>query len=355
MSQITDQRVSYLQKAFPLHDHFAEFKTPQKDLFIAIAHNKTNDVFNKVQKLPVNILDNQENSRRVTPLQACVIMNDILMVEILLDLGVDPCKQDSSAWTALHHAALKGNQAMLSLLKSYAKGKKSEAYRTPCGKNYLDMQRLLQRTRPDSNAAVFKYFDETHNRVLVGDAQKFFELTGAYFVNESMIRPDYLMECWEKPYQDDSQRSLYRRLTQHVESSFNTYKNNPPPLYMKKTLMGWGVFTERNIQAGELVLHYAGEAKGGPAQSAYCAGGIDGKDYRNLGPQVNDGIPSLVPIYAQVDGLPKTVVYVALGDIKAAALTLGLPERISFVVNKFYLNFLKKNLSLTDHFHTKDQ
>lgn len=319
MSQITDPRVSFLQKAYPWNDHFAEFKNPQTDLLVAITHNKTHDVLKKVQELPVHILDHQENARRVTPLHACVIMNDIHMLERLLDQGVDPCKQDSSGWTAFHHAALKGNEVMLTLLKSYAKSEDSEMYRTPCGKNYLDIQRLLERTRADSNALVFKYFDETDDRVLVGSAQKFFELTGAHFVSESLIRPDYLMECWEKPYQDDTQRSLYIRLTQHVENNFNAYKNNPPPLYMKKTSMGWGVFTERNVQAGELVLHYAGEAKSGPAQSAYCAGSIDGKEYRNLGPQVNDGIPSLVPIYAHVEGLPKTIVYVALEDIKAGS------------------------------------
>lgn len=315
MSQITDPRVSFLQKTFPLDDRFAEFKNPAKDLFVAIAHHKTNDVFKKIQELPVKILDAQENPRKVTPLQACVIMNDIHTLELLLDQGADPCKQDTSGWTAFHHAALKGNQAMLSILKSFAKDKNCEAYHTSCGKNYLDLEKLLQRSTADSEAPVFKYFDET--QVVVGNAQKFFELTGAHFVNESIIRTDYLIECWEKPYREDFSKSLFVHLTKHVEENYASYQKNPPPLYIKKTPVGWGVFTEKNIQPGALVLHYAGEAKSGPAQSAYCAGSIDGKDYSNLGPLVNDGVPSLVPIYANLEKMPYTIVYVALKEIKA--------------------------------------
>lgn len=313
-----DQRLAFLQKEFPLTPYLEDFDEPEKDLFVAITHQKVSRIMNALENVDDEDLEFQEHTKGLTPLMACVILDDVSTAKYLVKRNVSVLQKDFSDWTVFHHAALKGNQAMLAILKSAEEvpDQNPEHLQNNCGLTYVMMEHLLKRTLPLPEQPVFNYFDETSQQVIHNaSALKFSELTQTQFVQESLVTHEYLIDQWENFSGDDFNRSLFVCLKSYVEKNYTKYKAAPPAIYLKRSSLGWGVYADRDIQPGEIVVHYAGEYVGKDPESAYYAGHVDGKNFRNLGPLVNDGIPNLIPVHVIIDNLP-TIVYVSISLIK---------------------------------------
>ncbi|MBN9377417.1 MAG: hypothetical protein BGO14_10015 [Chlamydiales bacterium 38-26] len=335
MSQITDPRVSFLQKAYPWNDHFAEFKIPQKDLFTAIVHQKASKVMRAMQKLDKKGLDCIVDKKGLTLLMACVIVDDYPTAQYLLSRKVSVLKKDNSGWTAFHHAAIQGNQTMLDLLKysKEVKDQNPELLENNCGLNYRIMRQLLERTLPPPERPVFHYFDEESQQVIHNaSAHKFFELTQSWFVQESLVSPYYLIDQWDQKRSIESMEEKEESMEEKdpskakhffdylnyfiVGNKYAKFKKDPCPLYLKQTPpIGWGVYADRKIKPGEIVAQYAGQYVRKGSHSTYYGGDVDGKIFRNLGPLVNDGMPNIVPVHVTIDHLP-VVVYMSISRIK---------------------------------------
>jgi len=165
---ISDPRHLFLQNQFPLTPHFEDFHEPAKDLFTAIVHQKVSKVRGAIQKLDEDDLDCQEHQKGLTFLMACVIVEDYPTAQYLISRKVSVLKKDRSGWTAFHHAAIKGNQTMLNLLKSAeeVKDQNPERWENHCGLSCLQMRKLLERTLPLPERPVFHYFDEDSQQVI---------------------------------------------------------------------------------------------------------------------------------------------------------------------------------------------
>lgn len=313
-----DPRVVFLQKEFPLTPHLEDFDEPEKDLFIAITHQKVSLVMDALEKVDDNDLEYREYNRGLTPLMTCVILDDVPTAKYLVNRKVSVLQKDFSDWTVFHHAAIKGNQTMLAILKSAeeVQTQNPEDLKNNWGLTYVMMEHLLKRTPPLSEQPVFNYFDETSQQVIhKASAQKFYELTQARYVQESLVRHDYFLDQWENFTGDDFNRSLFVCLKSYVEKNYTKYKTAIPDIYLKRSSIGWGVYADRDIQPGEIVVHYAGEYVKKDSKSVYYAEHVDGKNFRNLGPLVNDGIPNLIPVHVTLDHLP-TIVYVSTSFIQ---------------------------------------
>lgn len=315
---IKDQRLIFLHNQFPLTPHFKDFDEPAKDLFTAIVHQKVSKVMRVMQKLDKKGLDCIVDKKGLTLLMACVIVNDYPTAQYLLSRKVSVLKKDYSGWTAFHHAAIQGNQTMLALLKSAkeVKDQNPELLENNCGLNYRIMRQLLERTLPPPELPVFHYFDEDSQEVIHNaSAHKFFELTQSWFVQESLVRGGYLIDQWVKGSSED--KSFFDYLNYFfVGKKYAKFKKGPCPLYLKQSPpIGWGVYADRKIKPGKIVVQYAGLYVGTDPHSAYYAGDVDGKIFRNLGPLVNDGIPNLVPVHVTIDHLP-AIVYMSISPIK---------------------------------------
>lgn len=151
------------------------------------------------------------------------------------------------------------------------------------------------------------------DEILPAHPAAFKNLTGAEWIERMQVPLNAPLDPYPTSQQDSDLQPFLAPL-------YAAYKASPPRLYLSP---GAGIGLHKvcaldRIKPGTIVTEYLGEwCRGSAAPSSYRWGPIDGKEFRNYGPIVEDGFPNLVPFHLTgADGLPFRLVFAALDEIQ---------------------------------------
>jgi len=257
------------------------------------------------------------------PLHVCAMTGNMECARILIDTKIcmlDP--QDVSRSTPLHHAAVRGNQAMILYFL------KSGAQRLPdqYGGDYVSILRQMQKPNPDKQIIHIK----NESGVIVrADGNTFREITGATLLEKDCrCTPQEWLKLWEGDAKEPQllPPSLLRR--------YEEFLNKPTQLYLEKhATTGFNVCAGQNIEPGMVIGEYLGEVSQGGGlfmgidsasalekvlgATEYVYGDIDATRSRGVIAMCNDSFPNAVTsnLY-NVKGIPERFVLVAIAPIK---------------------------------------
>lgn len=286
---------------FPVRDlfPFAEFDSKAKGLVLHfyIAHQNDASAEGRIKKLGSDqklkeLLDFQDPIYQLAPLALAVMHRDIQKVTNLVALGVKLDPRDVHGCTPLHYAALQQDATIIALLQAAGKTQGialdlivNHAGQTP--------QALFERTlatQSEDGEVVFLHKKET--AIVEGTAKEFRELTGASFVQRSLITPAGMVKEWVRTAKEKTALAVIeqgRKPLQNLEA-------NRPRLFISQTGKdtGLGLFTDMDLPQGAWLTTYNGKI--GEFNNAddpdYLLEPVDGKLFRNLGPMANDSFPN---------------------------------------------------------------
>lgn len=263
---------------------------------------------------------------KLSALHLAAIKGWVDIATILVDKGAVVNSRDYNQFTPLHHAALTGNQPMISFLKSRGA---SESAKNSHGGTYQDIQRLTRQVidvalsagnlgtsiitnlSPDFNPTCFK--------------------PNVTLVTENVIEPQELVNRWETISSNtDSSRSVLKSIQPALRQAYAKYKANPPKLIVDHITQNdagvpllipsnpCGVFAAQTIQPGEIIREYIGQVVSeAPQDITYLLGDIDGGRFRNEGAMMNDAFPNCFVRYIyDVNGIEERAVIIALEHIQ---------------------------------------
>lgn len=312
MTPLQFKQILNLDQLFPL-ERFSRFKQINGyDLHFAIIHEVTAKYLNLIHELPLETLEKKEQKHRYTPLHLCVMMQNVDLIKFLANkiTQMNPC--DIDGWTPLHYAHLVKNPDIIQLLESlYIQREQPplKIAKLSCGQ----IKNMLNREPAADDQPVFNYQDPLTNTIIYNaPAKKFKELTGATFTPHTLITAEYILHLKNKSQPDDCRGDA---LKAYVIKNYQTYLSSPPQLYLAQNASGWGVFSNEEISAGQLVAHYAGKTTwiSTPTKQTFL---VTGENYRNFGHMINDGLPNVMAVRVTIDNVPDSFVYLALRPIK---------------------------------------
>jgi hypothetical protein len=224
----------------------------------------------------------------LSPLAVCAMAGRYDVAELLISRGADPKVVDIHGFSPLHHATVRQDLKMKELiLKTNQAGLKT--LRNCLGQTYEEIERLFGRPLPKDDEHVF-YFKNATGQIVQGTALQFKEMTGKQFVLTSIFTTESLYFQWLK--------NEFRTLppiseAQNLSMRYEVYLANPPRIYLdKKGPQNWGVFAGEIIKADQVFCTYRGHQTQDDFHTEYQFRDMDGRQFCNEGPLINDGFPN---------------------------------------------------------------
>ncbi len=279
------------------------------------------------------VSDPSEGAKRVNdvatkmllhPLHLCAMTGSLECSKTLIDTKV--CKidpQDASGATPLHHAAVRGNHAMiLCFLKSGAKQLPDR-----CGGSYVSILRQMQALKPEAQVVFYR---DDNGDIVKGDGRDFKRLTDAIFLDKDCrISPEEWLKLWQKRAREPD------LLPPSLEARYDEFSKNPPILVLEKhPAAGWNIIAGQDFKPGMVVGEYLGDVREGSGDvpmglvsleemekrsrdAEYVLEDMDATRSRGLVPMCNDSLPNTraFGIYNK-KGLPERTVFVAIHPIR---------------------------------------
>jgi hypothetical protein len=246
-----------------------------------------------------NIFNGDELNLQVayglTALHLATIQGSYDLVREMLQSGlVDVNAKDRRGWTAMHHAAVKGDREMINLLKSYGGDPTILNHRSG---NVADLLNLCSPVKVDENQplplVVWKENQEQRPLTFA----EFKKIAHAEYLTEYFVDPAWLLKDWEKNTTYTC-HPFFRNL--NISQRFSEYRKNPPHLILERDpQVGLDVKTADKLMKGQGVTEYLGEVVSSTAEIKnleYVLESVDGNGKRNLGPIINDGFPNVTSI-----------------------------------------------------------
>jgi hypothetical protein len=307
-----------IEDHYPLKTIFPPASFTLKDAFtihhlIVSGSSKTVEWMNKNQgwfeankKAGVFLWDLSETRTGYSPLHLCAIKGNRIVMAKLIEAGANAKALDTNGWTPADHALVCGNKDILHLLDSHG-----------CLPTSI-LSRLLGHVVPNPEEIVFDFLDPDDCQVKHGSAELFEKMTGAHFTPCFFATPESLIE-------DHHIRMSYNGDPKSV-ALIKYYKekyleNAPPPkTYLAHSYsddghpLGFGVRVQKDVKDGTILFPYVGEQQVKPdfRVSTYVFNKIDGKIYRNFGPNCQDSFPVAVVLSIPcVEGLNQIEILVS--------------------------------------------
>jgi hypothetical protein len=287
---------------------------------------------NDVDALKAWVSDPDKKEQRVNgvatkmllhPLHVCAMTGSLECARTLVDTEIcrlDP--QDLFGATPLHHAAVRGNHAMIgSLLKDGAKQVLDR-----CGGTYLTIMRQMQPPKPEEQTFYYKNED---GKIVKGNGHDFKRLTGATLLDKDcQITPQEWLKLWQ------SEPQVAGTLPPSLQARYEEFSKKPTLTYMEKhPVAGFTLIAGEDIEPGMVIVEYLGDVCVGGGSNIqmnaldemtevlkarqYVLGDIDAALSRGMAGMCNDSMPNAecFELY-NTKGLPIRYVVTAIDKIK---------------------------------------
>ena len=287
---------------------------------------------------PPNIFDGDElnavlSPYNLTPLHLAVIQGSHELAAAMVEGGLaDVNAKDSRNWTPMHHAALKGDRAMLELL--------SKHHGDPAALNHRlgKPEDLLRLSSPgpidDRQPLPLVVWQENHvQRPLTYG--EFKQMTKADYITEYSVDPAILLNDWHENLLYTLNHVFFKNLK--LKERYLEFKKNSPTLILERDpAVGFNVKTAVRLLRGQGVTQYLGvvsSSKDPQTNVEYQLDEFDGSQKRNLGPMINDGFPNVTSFPVRIDGTKRDFMFMVddakLGDHLCWNYTLTHPVKTS--------------------------
>lgn len=264
-------------------------------------------------------LNTKTKHRHLTPLHFAAISGNMEAGEALINAGADPNAQDIRGWTALHHAALSGHEAMIRFLQ--VRGICSELC-TLSGATYQNIIRLTQH-HPLTGPTRILWRGEKGDLSPLS-CEEFRKLTSAEYIEENLVSRKFLLDDWRCPIERNCEWSFSHEFK---PACLSFLKNQPRHILAEVShdsqgrklpfKIGLGLFAERDYAAKEIIGEYVGVQEDHDVENAYVLERINSLKYRNGMAQINDGFNNVILLVLHdVEGLPKRRIFVAVEPIR---------------------------------------
>ena len=262
-------------------------------------------------------LDAGVTRHRLAPLHIAAALRDQEAIDFLLSLGADVNIQDAHGWTPLHFAALHKDDAFFNRLAD--RGAITHILNNFHGTPY----HIWDLTRPTPQEKVkIRIWSEEEGRVVTQSGEDFYAETGAHFSHKVVAKPEVLLGQWKAGKAILSMDKLMPNSQATFQFSDPNHIHKDPDLYLKRINdnLGYGVFADKEFDAGETLSVYQGEQhlrRPSDTSSEYLMQGkLDGEHIRGYGSMALDGFPnaSFLPV-SETDGLKDKMLLVAIRPI----------------------------------------
>ncbi len=151
-------------------------------------------------------------------------------------------------------------------------------------------------------------------------AKEFKEHTSAIFTDQLIIDDiEALFDWWHKPAPSDP---FYKSLQHHLSTQYELHLKNPKKISIgiNSDIRQLSVYAEEAIPPYTLITTYSGkfaqEAKiGAGDDDSYRMGLIEGRNYRNFGPIINDSFLNCATIPLYIEGEPNRIAIISIAPI----------------------------------------
>jgi hypothetical protein len=247
-----------------------------------------------IQDCPKQI-NKMSSQFKLTPLHLATISGNAPAVKSLIENGAAINRRDYKKFTALAHAAMKGDLNLVSVLKEHnAKDLITSTGAT--SEDYLKLNRLGEKAACSIEQPACASHDA---QVAVG--QNCLE-NGVEWINEMVITPQQLVDIWEnraeEPYTiginfaasflESIERFRKQQPTLSIEQISVDDRNRPLPFNM------CGLVAQSPIKSGEVIAEYVGEWNENQwsLDDTYLFNSVDGIRFRGYAAMSNDGFPN---------------------------------------------------------------
>lgn len=288
-------------------------------------------------------------------LSQAVMTGKDAVIEAALDAGAQIDAQDREKHTALHHAAMRGYESAIKILR--ARGA-NEVIRSRHGGTYMDYLRFIQPffNRIPLNQTLFSAHKNEQHTYEAKCWNK-----GVFFVYENVATPTRLIDLLRTRKQFKTLKIMQLihlpPLHDFFLERYEAYKQNPPILSVRfvtnkddgtpinPDIKICGTFAEHPIPKGSIIAEYTGELTDRPkGDSTYLWSdepAVDAISYRSAAAMVNDAFPNAAVVNLTknkkltkgLDGLPIRKMLIALEDINAGdqiTLNYGSADPIKY-------------------------
>jgi hypothetical protein len=308
----------FMQQLFP-KDQYGKDKEAVFHTIVAHQANPSN-ALNKwektAQKYGADYYHKQKSPMQMTPLHVAAMKGDFVALEFFLKHNPLLESQDSRGWTPAHHAAARGDRALLELMQG-AGGVGLMHIRNQWGSTPQDFLRMQEFPEFADESVVCQILEGDTVRDCT--SREFREITKANFTDRVIATTDGLYSDW---------RCLPRvpvPLTCEIQRTFvlpHLLDPRPRLLLRRTESLGYEVTTLEEIPQGTVLGEYTGELV--PSREYHISRNTDylfeqisGERWRNLLPILNDGPPNAT--YSEVfnhEGFPRRIMLIALRTIK---------------------------------------
>ncbi len=262
---------------------------------------------------------------QLSPLDICAILGKIEEAKLLAEKGATCEKPDSMGRTPLHYASLvhgESSEIFAKFAKAVLKtNQKIDLFLRGSDPQYLNLNRLLDRTLPKPTDIVFDYRD-AQGKITQGTAEEFSKMTGAQFSDRVLTTPSVVLMNWLERSGKPEVNDPYQLLTK-LQLAFNLHKNRPVKVFIGKDEecpVGYDLYAGENIDIGTIIVVYSGEEKDSSTKTVvndYQLSLVDASQLRNLAAIANHGFPNAA-VYSlyDFDGFSEFHLMVAIEPIK---------------------------------------
>lgn len=302
-----------------------------------IYNSLDSDFINRAIARCKNKINIKFSTFKISPLHLAAMKGRVDVATLLIENGASLESEDHKKYTPLHHAALTGNDRMVSLLKRKWANEFAENIH---GGTYLDIQRLT-RQLVDTSYSINDLEDAINNNTNLGLNPSCFN-SNVTLVMENVITPQQLVDRWATKLTQTKDFQLLESIQADLLKKYAVYKANPPDLIVDHlaqddgfTLMipsyPCGVFAGQTIKAGQIIREYVGQiVDGAQKDKTYFFKDIDATTFRNeasmmMNDKTHNGI--ICPIY-NVNGLEVRWVIIASNDIQPGQEIIVSPKTL---------------------------
>ena len=263
-------------------------------------------------------------TNKFTPMILASIQGNLPAMEALKEKGADLDAQDILGYSALHHAAMMGNEIGVQKLLDWQASPQS---RTTLGATYMDFLRFNAPFRNGTIPLNPELFS-AHTQ----DLAKFDPScipADAVTIDEMVATPEMLMAIYAREiYLPDTGASSTRET---FLAPYYAFKKHPTKLSVKSVGDTCGLFAEQSIKKGEIVAEYVGQLTSYGWDPLYKTDAyiwsdypsIDAGPFRSAASMANEGFPNTAVTSLRrfetkpgLDGLPNRKLLYALNDIE---------------------------------------
>lgn len=284
-----------------------------------------------------------EPQYKLTPLHLAVIVKNIDIVRILLENGAEVNTRDANGWTALHHAMVLGDEAIITLLKE--KGAADDIL-DPRNGTPADLYSLVH-GKVDPMAQHFFYRKKGDVELRLGTGADFYTLTGKKLSTEMLSAEGDLYHSWSRyfgrppgtpdalPSPNPLMAMMILDITNEMYRKVMKPSRDDNPCFLAEDAAsgGFTLRARRTIKTGEIVAFYTGHSVPRDLTDAeyeeylraacrdeptcYDSTGLLNHDRRCIASFGDDSFPNVLAWPAlNILGLSKITGYVACVDIR---------------------------------------